>query len=72
MNAEQVRELADALGLKPSDVVVEAKVKDFESGASGVSVGVTDDVEWVSQLGMLRAAEIITMRDIERHGGPDE
>lgn len=75
MTPEQLQELVDALNLNEHDMVIEAvlvaKVKDFDTGATGISMSATDDVEWVSQLGMLRAAEIITTRDVERTSGED-
>ena len=43
-----------------------AKVKDFESGDSGLSISATDGVEWVSQLGLLLGALVITAHGIER------
>lgn len=68
MTPDEIADQFRALELREHDVVVEAvlvaKVKDFETGSSGISMSATDGVEWVCQLGMLRAAEIITAQGI--------
>lgn len=74
MTPDQVQELIDALNLKQHDFVLEAvliaKVKNMEDAGVAVSVSATDDVEWISQLGMLRAAEIVTTQDLRKTLGP--
>lgn len=71
MTPEQVQELITALELNRHDVIIEAvlvaRVKDMHSGAVGISMSATDDTDWVTQLGMLRAAELITTADVRTH-----
>lgn len=74
MTTEEVQELIAALKLNRHDIVVEAvlvvRVKDMESGCVGISISATDDTDWVTQLGLLRGAEIITTAGITRdHDG---
>jgi hypothetical protein len=74
MTTEEVQELVRALKLNRHDVIIEAvlvvRVKDMESGHVGISISATDDTDWVTQLGLLRGAEIITTADITRdHDG---
>lgn len=74
MTTEEVQELVEALKLNRHDIVVEAvlvvRVKDMESGCVGISISATDDTDWVTQLGLLRGAEIITTAGITRdHDG---
>jgi hypothetical protein len=75
MTTEEVQELVQALKLNRHDVVIEAvlavRVKDMESGHVGISISATDDTDWVTQLGLLRGAEIITTAGIARdhYGG---
>jgi hypothetical protein len=70
MTTEEVQELVRALKLNRHDVIIEAvlvvRVKDMESGHVGISISATDDTDWVTQLGLLRGAEIITTADITR------
>lgn len=70
MTPEQVQELINALNLNQHDFVIEAvllaRVKDMDSGAVGISISATDDTDWVTQLGLLRGAEIITTSDLGR------
>jgi hypothetical protein len=65
---KEIQELIDALKLNPHDIVIEAvlvaRVKDMDTGAVGISISATDDTDWVTQLGMLRGAEIITTCDV--------
>lgn len=76
MTPEQIAELIAALDLNEHDYVIDAvllvRVKDFDSGAVGISMSATDDVDWVVQLGILRAAELITTRDIRKTTGDDD
>lgn len=74
MTTEEVQELVRALKLNRHDIIIEAvlvvRVKDMESGHVGISLSATDDTDWVTQLGLLRGAEIITTSDITRdHDG---
>lgn len=70
MTPEQIAELIAALDLGQHDYVIDAvllvRVKDFDSGAVGISMSATDDVDWVIQLGIIRAAELITTREIRK------
>jgi 3-keto-L-gulonate-6-phosphate decarboxylase len=72
---EQIQELINALDLNQHDFIIEAvlvaRVKDMDSGAVGISISATDDTDWVTQLGVLRAAEIITTKDVSKHDGQD-
>lgn len=75
MTPEQIQELINALDLNQHDFIIEAvlvaRVKDMDSGAVGISISATDDTDWVTQLGVLRAAEIITTKDVSKHDGQD-
>lgn len=75
MTPDQLQELIDALELKDHDFVVEAvlvaRVKDMDSGDVGISMSATDDTDWVTQLGMLRGAEIITTADLRKTHGQE-
>lgn len=75
MTPDQIQELIAALKLAQHDMVIDAvlvvKTKDFDSGATGISMSATDDVDWIGQLGLLHAAQIITTRDVERTDGED-
>lgn len=57
-------ELWKALELRDGDQVVDAilvaKVADFEHGGTGLSIAATDGVDWVTQLGILRGATLLT------------
>lgn len=70
MTTEEVEELVRALKLNRHDIVIEAvlivRVKDMESGHVGISISATDDTDWVTQLGLLRGAEIVTTAGITR------
>jgi hypothetical protein len=72
---EQVIELIAGLDLKQHDHVIEAvllaRVKNFETAAVGISMAATDDTDWVTQLGMIRGAEIITTADLRKSGDDD-
>lgn len=62
--------LWDALDLEPNDQVSEAtllaKVADFENGGTVISVSATDSLDWITQLGLIHAAEkLITFRTRE-------
>jgi hypothetical protein len=54
------RELCDALQPGPNDQIVDAvligKMVDFDTRQTGISIAVTDGVDWVSQYGMLYGA----------------
>ena len=75
MNAAQVAELVAALDLKEHDYVIDAvllaRVKDFDSGVVALSISTTDDVDWVVQLGIIDAAQIITTKDLHKTTGDD-
>jgi hypothetical protein len=72
---EQVRDLIDALELHEHyhgiEAVLLTRVKDFESGEVGISIAATDDTDWVTQLGIIRGAEIITTANLHRTTGDD-
>ena len=76
MTPEQIGELIAALDLKDHDYVIDAvllvRVKDFDSGAVGISMAATNDVDWVGQLGLIRGAEIITTRDLHKTTREDD
>jgi hypothetical protein len=76
MTVDEVQELVQALKLNRHDVIIEAvlvvRVKDMESGHVGLSMSATDDTDWVTQLGMLRGAEIVTTSGIARNHDGDE
>jgi hypothetical protein len=76
MTPTEVQELVQALKLNRHDVIIEAvlivRVKDMESGHVGISMSATDDTDWVTQLGMLRGAEIVTTAGIARDHDGDE
>ena len=76
MTPDQVQELITALQLNRHDFVIEAvlvaRVKDMDSGAVGISISATDGTDWVTQLGILRVAELITTADVRKyHDGED-
>lgn len=70
MTPEQLQELINALELKEHDFLIEAvlvaRVKDMDSGAVGISISATDDTDWITQLGVLHAALLVTRRNLER------
>lgn len=74
MTTEEIQELVQALKLNRHDIVLEAilvvRVKDMDSGHVGISISATNDTDWVTQLGLLKGAEIITTSGISRdHDG---
>jgi hypothetical protein len=72
---EQVHDLIAALELHEHDHMIEAvllvRVKNFESGDVGISMSATDDTDWITQLGIIRGAEIITAGNLHRTTGDD-
>lgn len=68
---QEASELWDALELKDnqhiSGAVLVAKVKDFDSGTVAVALANTENMDWVDQVGILRAGSLICEReDIEK------
>lgn len=59
--------LWQALELEDGDQVVEAilvaKVANFTSGGTAVSIGATDGMDWIGQLGLIEAARKVTWED---------
>jgi hypothetical protein len=70
----EAEELWEALDLKPGDQVVEAvligKLVNFETGRTVISLAATDGVDWVSQGGLLWAAQRV-VDEAPIHGDDD-
>lgn len=74
---QEAIELWDALDLEDNQQVVAAvlvgKLKDFDSGIVAISIGNTNGMDWVDQVGLLEAARIISHQEpIEPAEGRDD
>lgn len=56
-NALQLQNNEQVIG-----AVLVAKVKNFDTGTTIISTAVTDDVDWVDQVGIMRAGTLIVER----------
>jgi len=73
---KEAAELWDALELKKNDQVTDAlliaRVADFEKGGTALSMSTTDGVDWIIQLGMIHAAEMVMQADDPQRSDDDD
>lgn len=67
----EAHELWDALELSNGEQVSEAtliaKVTDFDSGVTAITMSVTDGCDWVTQIGLYQWALTATQRGVEKN-----